>query len=260
MGKLGTGGGFMAGPPPATNTSQKSTQVATLSNDERNAALRAKNGGDYGKRGSYGPVDSGGFTAVQEIGGGTTMGSWGGSGAGSGGGMTGGGFQMPSYPSFTSNTATNPQLDALSGEWAKYRGSLAAGNDQDAINAMQRQRDLASGALKEASGVMSARGRTPGSGAYNLTASGIINQGQRNAAGVNAAMTSDARRQQMAALQGETNTALGQAGVTLGQQQFGLDAWRAQTGAALSAAQLGAMQQQNGFNNNMRMLDFYSGF
>lgn len=233
-------------------------------NEELNAQLRAKHGGEYGKRGSYGPVDAGGFSGVRQLwssdgggGGGSWGGSWGGSGGDGGGGAGGSGG---SITPFTSNTQTNPQLDALTGDWGDYRKSLAAGNDQDAINAIQRQRDFTTGNMRELSGLMSARGARPGSGSYGVTMGKQLAQGARNAQGLNAALTSDARRQQLGALQGQTGAALGNAGVTLGQQQFGLNAWQANTQAQQAQAQLAAMQQQNSFNNNMRLAQWFTGF
>lgn len=55
-----------------------------------------------------------------------------------------------SPPPAQQQTQRNPQLQAIQGDYQKYREGLAAGTDQDAINAMQRQRDLTSGMAKEA--------------------------------------------------------------------------------------------------------------
>ena len=168
----------------------------------------------------------------------------------------------PSYqiPQFESNTERNPQLDALSGEWAKYRKELGANTDLDATNALQRQRDLTSGNMREMTGLMSARGARPGTGANAVTMGRVMAGGARNTAGLNASLASDGRRQQLGALSGETGAAMGAAGINQAQQNFGLNAWQANAQAQQAAAQLAALQQQNQFNNQMKNMQFYTGF
>lgn len=172
---------------------------------------------------------------------------------------------MPSMPQATSyipgpmvqNTQSNPQLDALLGEMGSYRRGLAANTDHDAINAMQRGRDLASGQMKEFGALAGARGARPGTGAHSLMVRRGLDASNRNLNTLNADLASDGRKQYANALGQASSTALGQANVTLGQQQHGLAMWNSQQGAAQAAAQLQAMQNQNMFNN---MMQIYSGF
>ncbi len=160
-------------------------------------------------------------------------------------------------PPINISTQENPQINALLGEMGDWRKSLAAGNDRDATNAMQRQRDLASGQMKEFGAMAAARGAGRGSGASNLMLRRGMDASNRNLAGLNADLTSDARRQYGNALGQAGSLAVGQAGVTLGQQQFGLSAWNSQQNAAHANAQLQALQNQNMFDNMMRV---YTGF
>jgi len=160
--------------------------------------------------------------------------------------------------SMTSSTQQNPQLEALQGEFKDYQGSLAAGNDQDAINAMQRQRDLSSGMSKEFAANAGRRGLGPGSGASQLLQARMMDQAGRNQVGLNAGLASDARRQQLTALQGRGNLALGAASANLGQQNFGLSQWQAQQQAQMAQAQLQAMQNNQMWQQMMGLFNFMS--
>ena len=185
-------------------------------------------------------------------------------------------------PPFTSTAARDPQLQAMYDAWGQYRGGLAAGNDVDAINAMQRQRDLASGMASEMESNAAMRGLGPESGASQYLQMRGREQAGRTQAGLNAALTSDARRQQMAALGGQTGAAQAsasdlnaqrgldisrygaQTGAALGQQQYGLAQWQAGQQAAQAQAQMQAIQNQNLWNQQMQMMNLanniYSGF
>lgn len=213
--------------------------------------------GGWNQNAGYGQYSGGGSGGAFNISG---LGGFGGRG-----GFSGGGFSQPppvlyNPGAMNFNVQGNPQLDALQKEMADYRKGLAQGNNQDAILAMGRQRDLASGMAKE--GLEGAKNAGFGSDtgyAQQRRLQGL-NAGQQAAAGLNASLTSDARRQQLSALGQESGLALGTAGANLGQQNFLLNQWQAQQQAQQAAAQLQAMQQQNQFNNNLNLVRTYTGF
>lgn len=185
-------------------------------------------------------------------------------------------------PPFTSTAERDPYLQQMYQDWGTYRGQLAAGSDIDAINTLQRQRDLTSGMLSELGQNAAMRGLGPESGASQYLQARGAGQAQRNMAGLQAQLASDARRQQLAALSGQTGAAQAsaadlrgqqgldisrygaQTGALQAQQQFGLSQWQAQQQAAQAAAQLQAMQNQNLWNQQMQMMqmagNIYSGF
>ena len=166
--------------------------------------------------------------------------------------------QQVKIPPYNSSVQQNPQANKVMQNTEAYRQSLAAGNDQDAINAMQRNRDLASGLYKEVSAGALGRGQTESSA--GLTAQRQLIAGQQAAGQTNAALTSDARRQQAGLLGQQGNLAIGQAGVTLGQQNYQLQQWQAQQQAAQAAAQLAAMQQQQQYQNQIGLLSSLAPF
>ena len=153
----------------------------------------------------------------------------------------------------------DPQLQAMYEQYGTQRSQLAAGNDRDAINAMQRQRDLASGGMNEAASGAARRGLGANTGVSQFLQNQQSMQGQRNASGLNAAMTSDARSQQLSALAGQTGAAQASTSALQGQQNYALDQWKAQQSAAQAQAQLQALQSQNAWSNQMGMLNWYSG-
>jgi len=181
-------------------------------------------------------------------------------------------------PNFQSTAQRDPQLDAMYQRYGQqdqaYQGqinSLAAGNDRDAINAMQRQRDMLSGMQSEGAENSARRGLGPNTGAAQQTQNDLQQRGLQSMSGLNAGLASDARRQQLAALSGQTGVLGQQTGAAqassaamLGQQQQGLDQWRTQQQANLGAAQLAAMQNQNLWQNQMglfqAMTPFYQGY
>jgi len=160
-------------------------------------------------------------------------------------------------------TQQNPQLEALQGEYAKYRSGLAAGSDQDATNTLQRQRDLTSGMAQEA-GQNAAFRMGPDSGAQGEATKNVWSQGAANLSGLNANLASDARNKQLNALNSQTGAAQGAAQIDQAQQNFALNQWQAQQSASQAQAQLAALQQQNGFQNQMSLANlagsFYSGY
>jgi len=154
---------------------------------------------------------------------------------------------------------------------SQYRGGLSAGNDADAQLAMGRQRDLASGMAKEGLQGAADRGFGADTGYAQQRRLKGLDAGQSASAGLNASLTSDARRQQLQALQNEGGLAVSQAGVTQGQQNFNLNQWQAQNAASQAAAQFQAQQQQNQFQNQLNLSNsnfqnqlgaahFYTGF
>jgi len=191
---------------------------------------------------------SGGVTQLPSFMGNPVPGSQGGGGGG------GGGYNGPG--GMTSSVQENPQLQALQGEFKDYQDKLSAGNDQDAINAMQRQRDLSSGMGREFAANAGRRGLGPGSGASQLLMQRNMDSAGRNQVGLNAGLTSDARRQQLTALQGRGSLALGAASANLGQQQFGLSQWQAQQQAQQAQAQLQALQSQQQWQQMMGLFQF----
>lgn len=172
-------------------------------------------------------------------------------------GLPGGGQSSYVPPPMTTNVQANPQIGGILDEMAGYRKNLAANTDHDATNAMQRQRDLMSGQMKEFGAMAGARGARPGTGAHALLMRKGMDSANRNLMGLNANLASDARQQYGQQLGAAGNLAVGQAGVTLGQQNFGLAQWSAQQQAAQAAAQLKAMQDQNMWNNISKM---FTGF
>src|SRR5262245_24668364 len=222
-----------------------------------------------GASGPSGGIYTGGVGAVSPYGGGgagssyTYLGNVGVGGIAPPSAMSyGGGFG--GGPSLGFNTQRDPQIEALQGEMAGYQRSLAAGNDADAQLAMQRQRDLASGMAKEGLQGAQDRGFSADTGyAQQRRLQGLDASAQAQAA-LNTNLTSDARRQQLAALQGRGQLATAQAGILQGQQNYLLNQWQAQQDAARAQAQFQAAQQQNAFQNQMALANqarsMYTGF
>lgn len=129
---------------------------------------------------------------------------------------------------------------------------------------MGRQRDLASGYAKEGLSGALDKGFGSDSGVAQKARLSSLSAGQTASGALNAGLTSDARKQQLDALQGRTSLEGTQAGITQGQQNFALSSWQANQQSQQAAAQLAAMQQQNSFNNQLNVLNtlsnFYTGF
>jgi len=205
---------------------------------------------------------------VSQLGGG--FGGFGGFGGGLGSLAGLGGFGASSAGSsyqpgnFTSNVQENPQLAALRGEMSKYQQGLGDGSDIDARNAMGRQRDIASGYAKEGMNQALDAGFGSDSGVAQKFRKSGIESGQMASAGLNSALTSDARSKQLQALTGRVGLESTQAGITQGQQNYALNAWQANQQAQQAAAQLQAVQQQNQMQNQLALLQasksMYSGF
>jgi hypothetical protein len=179
------------------------------------------------------------------------------------GGVNGGGISVPGS-NLSVSTQTNPQLDALIGDYQQYRGGLADATNLEGTQAMQRQRDAISGMAKEFGESAASRGLYGSGAAAQDLENRVLRPGMDSLGKLNADITSDARRQQLAALQGQGSMVGQQANVSLGQQQLGLDTWRAQQQAALQQAQLQQSQQDQGFSQLMALTglinNMYSGF
>lgn len=163
---------------------------------------------------------------------------------------SGSGWATP--PPMPQNTQRNPQLAALQDEYANYRKNLSAGTDQDAVNALARNRDLTSGMAKEAGDAGMFRA---GAGGVAAELSGrVFSRGQAQAGQLNADMAADARRLQLNALQGQTGAASAEASANLGQQHHALNQWQAYQNAQQSNAQMFMNQQNQQVGTLMQML------
>lgn len=165
---------------------------------------------------------------------------------------------------FTSTTQANPQLDALQQDLATYRSQMGTNSDLEAQQALQRERDLTSGAAKEFGENLAARGiMGSGAGTQDLMER-VVEPGQQRQTQLNAQLSANARQQQLAALGMQGGLAAQQAQIQQAQQQFGLSAWQAQEQARQQQAQLAAMQAQAQQQNLAQLLgifgNLYSGF
>ena len=182
--------------------------------------------------------------------------SGGGFNFGAGGSASGSGNPAVTYnpESFSVSSQENPQLAALLGDMKSYRGQLAGNTDQEATQALQRQRDLTSGMAKEFGQEAASRG-IYGSGAASQDMNNrLLEPATQSMGQLNAALTSDARKQQRDAMGQEAGAIGQQAGITQAQQNFGLNSWQARSQAQLGAAQLEAMQRNNNTNNAMQLI------
>lgn len=161
----------------------------------------------------------------------------------------------------------NPAMAGLIGEQAQARAGLAAGSDQDAVLAMQRQRDAMSGLAKEFGENAAERGISGSGAAEKALQKGVLEPGMQAMGALNAGLASDARAKQQAALGQQAGMVGQQAQLTQAQQQFGLSSWQAQQQAQQAAAQLAAMQRNQGLSNLQgavsligSLSNLYSGF
>lgn len=168
---------------------------------------------------------------------------------------------------FSVQAQENPQLAALIGQFGQARGQIAAGSDQDAQLAMQRQRDVTSGMASEFGTEAASRGILNSGAAQQDLMKRVVNPGQAQMGQLNANLASDSRNKQLSALQGEASMVGQQAGLTQNQQQFGLQSWQAQQQAQQAQAQLAALQQNQGVSNLSSIVgligslgNLYSGF
>ena len=154
-------------------------------------------------------------------------------------------------------------MEGILNEMQTQQKGLAAGNDIDAINALTRQRDMASGMMREYGAMAGQRGFGPDSGVADIGRSRLMGQFSRNQQGLNAGLASDARRQQQSLLGQRAGSTAQQAQNTLGQQNYALNQWNSQQQAANASAQLAEQQQQNNFNNQLGLFNtissYYSG-
>lgn len=165
---------------------------------------------------------------------------------------------------FNVNSQLNPQLQAMAGKYSQFGSQLAQGSDQDAILAMQRQRDLLSGMAKEFEGQASQQGILGSGAAQQELLNKIVNPGQAQIQQLNANLTSDARNKQFQALSGEAGLTGQQAGWQQAQQQLGLDAWKAQQQNEIARAQVQASMQNQQMNQMLSLVgllnNMYTGF
>lgn len=262
------------GAKPAQPVPSLYSQVTALgggggSNADKNAALLAKHGGEYGKRGSYGPVDSGGMSTVVEGGyvpgqgfvpganlmpgggfGGMGGGSWSGGGWGGDWSIGGGGG---SGPSLTVDAQRDANLDQTYNDYRDYRGKLAEGQDQDAVNALMRQRDITSGMATEAGQLRALTSGGPDSGVAEAARVSVLNQGQQAAGQLNANLVAGARSAQLQALSGQGNAASASAAALAQQQQQALQQWQAQQQAQIERARLAQDAQRNAWSQAMQL-------
>lgn len=168
---------------------------------------------------------------------------------------------------FSVQAQENPQLNSLINETGGIRQNMAAGLDQDAQLAMQRQRDAISGMASEFGSEAASRGIVGSGAAQEDLLKRVVNPGQQQLGQLNANLASDARDKQLAALGQQAGLVNQQAQLTQNQQQFGLQSWQAQQQAQQQAAQLAVMQQQNGLSNLSSVVgligslgNLYSGF
>lgn len=211
---------------------------------------------------------------------------WGGGGGtptyGGGGGQGGGGnmrytaaqqAQAVAIPPLEISAQRDPNLDRYmamfesnAGEYDTMRKELAEGTDQDAVNAMMRQRDLTSGMAKEAyEGRALASGGD--SGLANRARSQVLVSGARDASGLNANLAASSRQMQLNALQGKTGAIAGGAGVAgnsaqalLGQQNHALNAWQAQRAAQQAANDSQMQREQMMWDRQMQLANMmYTG-
>ncbi len=167
---------------------------------------------------------------------------------------------QPAAPAISYNPAPmnisaqeNPQLRALAGDYAKYRGELAGNSDLESQQALQRQRDLVSGMSKEYQGEAASRGILNSGAAQQDMLKKIVEPGQQQMSQMGASMAADARQKQLNALGAQSGVEAQNAQLTQAQQRFGLDTWNSQQQAQQSAAQLAALQRNQSLDSNMKV-------
>lgn len=202
------------------------------------------------------------------------------------GGSPFGGASFASAP-MVSTAQANPELRAMEGRFGQAQNQAAAlegeiksygemmaapggGRDQDAINAIQRQRDLASGMSKEAG--MEAQFRVGGGTGLELQQQGdIYKKGLESMTDLNVGLTSDARRQQqgilgmrmgskdqqMRALQGRQGATESTEAARRAQQQLGLAQFDSQQNAYNNWANTQARLQNQAFEQQMALASMY---
>lgn len=157
-------------------------------------------------------------------------------------------------PTQLTNTAReDPRMAGLYGELSNYQGQVSQGADQDAVLAMQRQRDAMSGIAKEFGEVAASRGLS-GTGVESAGMRQILDPRQLSA--LNAQGLSDARGRQQSLYDQRSGQAQAIAADQKNQQALGLEQWKAQNQMGLSAAQLEASQRNQNTQNNMELMRF----
>ncbi len=130
------------------------------------------------------------------------------------------------------------KFDQQKADYDKFRIDVAEGTDQDAVNAMMRERDMASGLAKEA-GQSRALGTGGDTGLAKRAETQVLLAGARNASRTSADMAATGRQAQLAALSGATGAVAGGLGAAqagnaalVSSQNFALDTWEASRAAA----------------------------
>lgn len=227
---------------------------------ERQAAMSGGSiGGGGGLGGALGSLlggagGGGGLPSLQmeALGGGAS----GASGAGAGGAQ---GATSYNPAEMSISAQSNPQLEALSGELGSYRANLAKGSDQDAVLALQRQRDFTSGLAKEYGANSASRG-IYGSGAeQDAIMKRIVEPGQAQMSELNAQLASDARAKQLGALGQQAQLSNQNAQLTQADKNFALQSWVARDQANRAQADLALRQQQIQSGQGMQLASLLAG-
>lgn len=265
---------FGSQPKKPTTTSQNNTGISATSVNSPaaiarlNADAQRLGGRSYGDAGAA-TVTSPSMGSFGGAGGASQLQALLGGGAGGGaGGSTGGGASSPAStynPSTFSVTAqNNPQLEALQGQAAQLQQGLAAGSDQDATLALQRQRDLNSGAAKEFGADAASRGIFGSGAAAQDLDNRLVSRGQDQLGQLNASLAGDARNKQLQVLGAQSGLAGQQAQLTQADKQFALNTYEAQEGAKRAQAQLQLSAQQSQAQQGMQLASLlsqmYTGF
>jgi hypothetical protein len=175
---------------------------------------------------------------------------------------SGDGGKPPKAPPLKLDVEKNPDIQRALQDTIQYRQQLGAGTDIDAINAMQRARDLSSGILREfeGSGRASQLGG-PGGGAYDLQRGDILREGLLSAQDVNAQNVAGARQLQLQALGQQGQLGIGSAADIRSGERNLLAGYQAQNDYTIRMAQLDALKYQNEWDNYYKglglFLDFY---
>lgn len=130
------------------------------------------------------------------------------------------------------------KFDARAAQYDAFRDDIAEGTDQDAVNAMMRERDLTSGMAREAfeDRALQTGGAT---GLASRARTKVLTEGAASASRTNAAMAASGRQAQLQAMAGATGAVQGGANVAVAgnqalrqQQDFALNTWQTAREAA----------------------------
>lgn len=151
-------------------------------------------------------------------------------------------------------------LERLVGEAGSFRSSLAAGVDQDAVNALLRQRDIVSGMAKEAGQLRALSSGGPESGVTSQAITDVLQSGGRDLARLNADLAAGGRSAQLSALGAEVGAAGASAGQVNAAQNFALDTWRANQNVLADQARAENERRRTAWEQHMALSNLaYSG-